>query len=143
MGDYIPNQETQRNVGDLVGEAKTSLVEFFEFPELRREQWFMRVSVGGRARGWELLTMDSEENNKIIKQRIREGEAPVADLVLGFIGLIQWRGRKQLMAHMQYFRRDHPTGLLFGSHVRQTLFRKKLRRYGAFLIMGSCQNVWF
>jgi len=142
MGDYIPNQETEPKVGDLIDDAKASLVELFQFQELRREQWFMRVSVGGHARCWESLTTDSQENNKTIKQRIRESEAPVADLVLAFIGPIQWRGRKQLMAYMQYFRRDYPTGLLFGSHVKQTLFGKKLRTYGGFLVMGGCQNVW-
>lgn len=138
----IPNQEAEPKVGDLVGDAKVSLVGLFQFQELKREQWSMRVSVGGHACGWELLTYDSQENNNTIKQRIRESKAPVTDLVLAFIGLIQWRGKKRLMAYMQYFRRDYPTGLVFGSHVKQTLFGRKLRTHGGFLIMGGCQNVW-
>lgn len=138
----IPNQEAEPKVGDLVGDAKASIAELFQFQELRREQWFMRLSVGGHAHSWELLTSDSQKNNNTIKQRIRESESPVTDFVLAFIGLVPWRGRKRLMAYMQYFRRDYPTGLLFGSHVKQTFFGKKLRMHGGFLIMGSCQNVW-
>ena len=128
--------------GDLVGDAKASLVELFQVQQLRREQWFMRVSVASRGHSWELLTSDSEENNKTIKRRIQESEPPVTDLVLAFIGQIPWRGRKQLMAYMQYFRHDYPTGLLFGSHVKQSLFGGKLRTFGGFLIMGGCKNVW-
>lgn len=142
MGNHRQNDETGRMVGDPFLDAKVSLVELFQFQPLRREQWYIRISTGGQTHDWELLAGDSEEINEAIKQKIQDSETPVTDLVLAFIGLIQWRGAKQLMAHMQYFRRGYPTGLLFGSHVKQTFFARKLRAYGGFLVMGGCQNIW-
>lgn len=77
----MPNQETKPKAADLVGDARAALAELFRFQELKREQWLMRVSAGSHTRGWELLASDSQENNKVIKQRIRESAAPVTDLV--------------------------------------------------------------
>lgn len=121
--------------------TQASLVDLFQFEGLKAEQWFMRVSVGGRSCGWELLTSDSEEINRAIRRRISESEGPVTDLVLAFVGHVHWRGEERLMVHMQYFKRDDPDGDLFGSHVRQTP-DGKLEPQGSLLITGTCKNVW-
>lgn len=139
MDEQTPEHDAEERIVDL---AVASLADLFQFQELKTEQWYVRVSAGGHARGWELLTSDSEENRRAIKQRVRESEMPVTDLVVAFLGHIPWRGSEQLMVIMHYFRRGDPEGLLFGSHVKQTLAGGKLEPDGSFLSMGLCENTW-
>jgi hypothetical protein len=143
MDEHIPKHEAAPKRGDL---ARASLAELFQLQELSPEHAYIRVSAGGHARGWELLARDFKEDSKALKraiqQRIRESEAPVTDLVLAFLGQTPWRGRQQLMVHMQYFRRDDPIGDLFGSHVKQASIGGQLEADGSLLVMGTCQNIW-
>ena len=101
----MPNPESERKPGDLTRDAKASLQALLKFRDVRCDQWYMRMTVGGRVCDWELLTDDSEKNKTMIKTRIGDSKEPVADLVLAFLGVMDWRSRKQLMAHMQFFRR--------------------------------------
>jgi len=134
--------EADKKVGDLVTDAQASLYALLRFKDARCDQWYMRVTVEGQSCAWEFLTADSTTNNAIIKARIGESKEPVDDLVFAYLGIMEWRGRKQLMADMQFFRRGYPAGLLFGSHLRKAFFSRRPQAYGGFLIMGACQNLW-
>ena len=70
----------------------------------------MRLSVDGQARGWEPLTSDSASNDAMIKERIEASEKPVTELVLGFVGMVEWRGKRRFMAYLQYFESDYEQG---------------------------------
>lgn len=89
----------------------------------------------------EALTTDSRENDEAIRGRIARSERPVTDLVLAFVGIMHWKGKEQRMAYMQYFRTRYSTGLVFGSHVKRSFLRRRMRAHG-FLIIGGCQNIW-
>ena len=139
----MPNGETEKEkVGDLVNDARASLADLLQFNELRSDRWYMRLSAEGQARRWEELTNDSKENDQAIRDKITRSEKPVTDLVLAFVGLMQWRGKKQRMAYMQYFRTKRATGLVFGSHLKKAFLRRRVHAYGGFLIMGGCKNIW-
>ena len=134
--------EANGKPGDLVPDAQASLRALLEFKDMRCEQWYMRVTAVGQSSGWELLTSNSTTNNAIIMARLADSKRPVDDLILAYLGLLEWRGKEQLMAYMQFFRRGYPTGLLFGSHLRDELPSQRPQAYGGFLILGGCENSW-
>ena len=61
MGEQKSQHEAEPTMADR---ALACLVDLFRFQGLKSEQWYMRVSVGGYARGWELLNGDSQDNNR-------------------------------------------------------------------------------
>jgi len=136
----MPQGGTKKKVGELIPDARVSFTDLLQFDGMRCEHWFMRLSCGGRAGGWIPLTSDTRENDVIIRGRIAGSQDPVTDLVFAFVGTVDWRGGRSLMAHMQYFRRGYDTGLLFGSHLIQE--GQKIQAKGNFLVMGGCRNIW-
>ena len=102
----------------------------------------MRLFVDANHTGWEPLTNDSAENDRRIKDRITTSGSPVTDLVLAYVGEVDWRGKIQLRVRMQYFRAGYKSGLLFGSHLREDIFGGGFHTHGGFLIFGGCQNFW-
>lgn len=131
-----------KKVGELTKDAKASLIDLLQLGTLTIDQWYLRLSVAGKAHAWELLATDSTENDNTIRQRIALSEKPVTDLVLAFVGNVNHRGEKRLMAHMQYFRASHETGLIFGCHLSADSDNKKLSTKGAFIVFGACKQIW-
>jgi hypothetical protein len=134
--------EGSGKIGELTNDAESSLTVLLNLKELKLERHYMRLSVDGISMGWEPLASDLAENDGRIKERIALSEKPVTDLVLAFVGVVNWRSKKQLMARMQYFRIGYTSGLVFGSHLRTSLFGPNPQRQGGFLIFGACQNLW-
>jgi hypothetical protein len=132
----------EHRVGDLMQDAQASLAHLLRHKDLKSNQWLLRLSSGGRTGNWEPLTTDSNENAAIIKNKIARSITPVTDLVLAFVGMVEWRGTKSLMSHMQYFRTGYNEGLLYGAHLIHDDSGHKFRRRGSFLIMGTCRNSW-
>ena len=130
------NSDAQKKLTDLSADAQASLADLLQFDELSSEQWFMRQSIGGRACAWEVLTSDSQENDRQIKARIAASEKPVTDLVLAFIGMVEWRKKKQLMAYLQCFRTGYPQGILCLRHLTHDTTAGTFEPQGAFLIDG-------
>src|SRR5271169_2402832 len=92
---FMNTTEADKKLGDLSKPAAASLDELLQLEELKGEQWLMRFSVGGHSRGWQPLTLDSATNDRIIKERIEESDKPITDLVLAFVGMVEWRGRSE------------------------------------------------
>jgi hypothetical protein len=138
----FPWRKPGKKVGALWVDAKASLADLLQFEDLRVGQWYIRLSVKRCAQGWGLLATDSLENDRTIKEKLALSDGTVTDLVLAFVGDVNWRGSNCLMASMQYFRTGHETGLLFGSHLTTDRVAQKLQTKGGFLIFGSCQNIW-
>jgi hypothetical protein len=139
----MPDGDTEKEkVNALIGDAQASLADLLQSDELRGDQWYMRLSTEGKVYPWEVLTTDSKENDEAIRGRIVRSERPVTDLVLAFVGVMHWKGKQQRVAYMQYFRTGNSTGLVFGSHVKRSFLRPRMRAYGRFLIIGGCQNIW-
>jgi hypothetical protein len=136
------NREIQKRLTDLSAEAQASLTNLLQLEEVTGEQWFMRRAAGARPCPWEPLTKDSAENDRLIKERIAASEATVTGLVLAFIGLVEWRKKRQLMAYLQCFRAGYPQGILCLRHLREISPGGKFEAYGSFLIVGACQNIW-
>jgi len=132
----------EKKIGDLTEDARESLKDLLEFGKPKVGRSSMRLTVDGKSTGWEILTSDSVGNITIIRERIEACPSPPTDLVLAFVGLIELRGRKRLMARMQYFRADYPSGLLFGSHLKKRFFGLRLRAHGKFLVFGGYKNTW-
>ena len=133
---------SDKRVGDLTNDAKACLADLLQSEILRTDCWCIKLAVERQAYPWELLTNDSTTNDTIIRDKIARSHGPITDLVLAFVGEVEWRGSKSLMAYMQYFRTGYQTGLLCGSHLRRAAPSEKLVAYGGFLILGGCQNVW-
>jgi hypothetical protein len=132
----------KQKVNALIGDAQASLADLLQFDELRGDRWYVRLSTEGKVYPWEALTTDSQENDEAIRGKIARSERPVTDLVLAFVGVMHWKGKQQRVAYMQYFRAGNSTGLVFGSHVKRSFLRPRMRAYGRFLIIGGCQNIW-
>lgn len=130
----------KNKIGDLVSAAKVSLSELLQFDQLVSEQWFMQILPAHKP-AWELLASDSRKNEQRIREKIAGSSQPVNDLIFAFLGTVEWRGTKSLMAHGQYFRKGYANGLLFGHHLTRTPEGKWLAR-GNFLILGGCENLW-
>lgn len=136
------NDDAKKKLGELVKPAEASLADLLQFKELKNEQWFMRLAVGGDARCWEFLTADSAGNDRMIKEKIAQSEKPVTELVLAFVGMVQWRGSKRPMAYLQFFRSDCEVGLLCLHHLKEGLPDGKFEAFGNLLIASGCKNIW-
>ncbi len=136
------NAEQEKKLGDLSRPAAACLDELLQLEELKGEQWLMRLSVDGHSQSWQLLTLDSATNDRLIKERIEESEKPITDLVLAFVGMVEWRRKKQLMAYLQVFRSDYKEGLMCLRQLKERPDGAKYEAFGGFLVAGFCQNIW-
>jgi len=136
------NAEQEKKLGDLSKPAAAGLDELLQLEELKGEQWLMRLAVDGHCYGWQPLTLDSAANDRMIRERIEASDQPITDLVLAFVGMVEWRGKKQLMAYLQVFRSDYKEGLLCLRHLRERPNGLKYEALGGFLVAGLCQNIW-
>ncbi len=91
---------------------------------------------------WKRLSLDGDENNGQIASAVREAGSRISDLVILYVGMLDWRGERRLMAYGQYFRSGYDDGLLFGSHLTRNLHTEALQRSGGFLMLGACENIW-
>jgi hypothetical protein len=135
------DSDTQKRLTDLSSDAKESLSELLQLPDLRSEQWFMRRREPGQPAVWEALTNNSQENDRQIKSRIEASGILPKELSLAFVGMVEWRGQKQLMAYLQCFRSGYKQGILCLRNLQETSDHK-FEPHGEFLIVGSCQNIW-
>jgi hypothetical protein len=138
----MPNPDPQKKLGALAIPAEAALGEFLQLKGLQAEQWQMRLSVNGQPRLWRQLTADSGTNDRMIREEIELSQKSVTDLVLAFVGMIEWRGSKRLLAHLQYFRSDYTQGLMCLRYLKEVADKDKFEAYGNFLIVGACQNRW-
>lgn len=136
------NAEQEKKLGDLSKPAAASLKELLQLEELNGEQWLMRLSAGGRSGSWQPLTLDSAANDRMIRERIAASDKPITDLVLAFVGMVEWRAKKQLMAYLQVFRSDYKEGLMCLRHLKERPNGPKYEASGGFLVIGFCQNIW-
>jgi len=138
----MQNAEQDKKLRDLSKPAADSLDELLQLEELKGEQWLMRLSVDGHAQSWQPLTLDSATNDRMIKEKIQQSDKPITDLVLAFVGMVEWRGKKQLMAYLQLFRLDYKQGLMCLRHLKERPDGAKYEAFGRFLVVGFCQNIW-
>jgi hypothetical protein len=138
----MPPLDPKSKLGELVTPAQSSLEEFLRLDEFANEQWFMRLAVRGKARGWELLTAETSANDRMIKERIELSEKPVTELVVAFAGMIEWRGSKRLMAYLQYFQSEYEQGLLCLRHLKDAPQPGKVEGFGGFMVVSGCKNIW-
>jgi hypothetical protein len=138
----MPDEDPKKKLGELVKPAEASLADLLHLNELKRDQWFMRMSTIGEVRGWEFLTADSASNDRKIKERIAASEKPVTELVLAFVGMFEWKGSKQLMAYLQFFRADCELGLLCLHHLKEGSPGGQFETFGKLLITIGCKNIW-
>jgi hypothetical protein len=138
----MPNAEQEEKLGDLSKLAPACLDELLQLEELKGEQWLMRLSVGGHSGCWQPLTLDSAANDRTIRERIESSDKPITDLVLAFVGMVEWRGKKQLMVYLQVFRSDYKEGLMCLRHLKERPSGPKYEAFGGFLVAGFCQNIW-
>jgi len=137
----MQNAEQQKKLADLSKPAAGCLDELLQLEEFKGEQWLMRLSAGGHSR-WQTLTLDSAANDQMIKERIEASDKPVTELVLAFVGMVEWRGKKQLMAYLQVFRSDYKEGLMCLRYLKERPDAVKYEAIGRFLVAGFCQNIW-
>jgi hypothetical protein len=142
MASASTSDDAKKKLQELVKPAEASLADLLECKEVRNEQWMMRLAVGSDVRGWEFLTADSASNDRMIKEKIAASEKPVAELVLAFVGIVDWRGAKRLMAYLQFFRSDSEVGLLCLQTLKEGLPEGRFEPFGNFLIAGGCKNIW-
>jgi hypothetical protein len=138
----LSKHDLRRKVGSLAKSAESRLNELLQYEQLKKEQWLMRLSVNGQARGWEPLTSDTAQNDALIKEKIAGSEKPVTELVLGFAGMVEWRGNRRFMAYLQYFESDCEHGVLCLRHLNEGSIEGKFEGFGGFLIAGVCRNIW-
>ena len=138
----MQNAEQDKKLRDLSKPAADSLDELLQLEELKGEQWLMRLSADGHAQSWKPLTLDSAANDRTIRERIEQSDKPITDLVLAFVGMVEWRGKKQLMAYLQVFRSDYKEGLMCLRHLKEKTGGLKYEALGGFLVIGFCKNIW-
>jgi len=137
------NRDPNKKLGDLAEPAESCLDDLLRFDQLKTEQWLMRLSVDGHAHTWQVLTADSAgKNDAMVKKMIELSQRPVTELTVAFIGMIEWRGSKRLMAQLQYFRSDYEQGLVCLRYLEQGSKEGIFQAFGNFLIVGGCQNIW-
>ena len=71
----MPGTDPKSKLAELVRPAKSSLDDLLQLKELKNDQWYMRLSVGGQAGSWEFLTSDSATNDRLIKEKIVHSES--------------------------------------------------------------------
>ena len=134
----------EKKLADLIDDAEVILNELLEThgSAAKSDSWFMCVKLPGYSGEWERLTLDGDENNRRITSAVRAAGSGISDLVVVYLGMLDWRGESQLMAYGQYFRSGYNDGLLFGSHLTRDPHSDALQRSGGFLILGGCENIW-
>ena len=134
----------EKKLADLIDDAEVSLNDLLEThgSAAKSDSWFMYVKLAGSPGEWATLSLDGEENNRRIASAVREAGSQISDLVILYLGMLDWRGESQLMAYGQYFRSGYDDGLLFGSHLTRDPHIEALQRSGGFLILGGCKNIW-
>jgi hypothetical protein len=138
----MPDTDPKAKLRELVRPAKSSLDDLLQLKELKNDQWYMRLSVGGQAGSWEFLTSDSATNDRLIKEKIVHSAKPVTELVLAFVGMVDWRGSKRLRAYLQYFRSDYEQGALCLRHLKDAPQPGRLEGFGEFMVINGCKNIW-
>ena len=137
MPEPAPNK-----LGELTKPAELTLAHLLKFQDLQADRWLLRLSVDGTAGGWEPLASDTVTNDQIIKERIALSAKPVTELAVGYVGMIDWRGSKRLMAYLQYFKSEYEQGLLCLRHVKEATQPGTFEGFGGFLVVGACKNIW-
>jgi hypothetical protein len=132
----------QSKLGELTKAAERALAQLLEFDGLKRDQWLVRVSVPGETCGWEALAADTDTNDRMIRERIARSPGPVSELAVGYVGMIDWRGAKHLMAYVQFFQSECAQGLLCLRQVQAVSQPGTFQGLGGFLIAGVCKNIW-
>lgn len=134
----------EKKLADFIDDAKVRLDDLLEAhgSSTKSDSWFMYLKLQGCSGKWERLSLDGDENNRRIASAVREAGSGISDLVILYLGMLDWRGESQLMAYGQYFRSGYSDGLLFGSHLTRDLHSEALQQSGGFLILGACQNIW-
>lgn len=77
-----------------------------------------------------------------MREKIAYSAKPVAELAVGYVGMIDWRGNKRLMAYLQYFKAEYEQGLLCLRHVKEAAQPGTYEGFGGFLVVGACKNIW-
>lgn len=129
-------------LGELVKPAELAHAQLLRLPDLKADQWLMRLTVDGKAGGWEPLTADTPTNDRMIKERVAQSPEPVTELAMGYVGMIDWRGSKRLMAYLQYFKAEYEQGLLCLRHLKEGPRAGTLEGFGGFFVVGACKNIW-
>jgi hypothetical protein len=132
----------QTKLGELTKSAEQSIAQLLSFHDLQLEHWLMRLATAGETGKWEPLAADTATNDRMIKERIAQSTKPVTELAVGYVGMVDWRGAKRLMAYLQYFRADHEQGLLCLRHVKEASKSGTFEGFGGFLVAGACKNIW-
>src|SRR5262249_23094687 len=132
----------QTKLGELTKPAEQAVGQLLSFRALKLERWLMRSSVASKTGDWEPLAADTATNDRLIKERIAQSANPVTELAVGYVGMIDWRGSKRLMAYLQYFKADHDQGLLCLRHVKEATQPGTFEGFGGFLVVGACKNTW-
>jgi len=132
----------QTKLGELTKPAELALAQLLSFDDLKTDQWLMRLSVADGAGAWESLASDTATNDRLIKEKIAQSTKPATELAVGYVGMIDWRGSKRLMAYLQYFKAEHEQGLLCLRHVKEASEAGRFEGFGGFLVVGACKNFW-
>lgn len=133
---------SQTKLGELTKPAERSIAQLLSLRGLRLDHWTMRLSVADKTGDWKLLASDTATNDRMIKDRVAQSAKPVTELAVGYVGLIDWRGAKRLMAYLQYFKADYEQGLLCLRHVKEAAQPGTFEGFGGFLVVGACKNIW-
>ena len=102
----------------------------------------MRLSVASETGPWEPLASDTATNDRLIKERIAQNANRITELAVGYVGMIDWRGSKRLMAYLQYFQAEYEQGLLCLRHVKEASLPGNYEGFGGFFVVGACKNIW-
>jgi hypothetical protein len=134
----------EKKLADLIDDAKVILNEFLETDasSAKSDSWFMYVKSQGSPGEWESLFLDAHENDRRITSAVREAGSRISDLVILYVGMLDWRGESRLMAYGQHFRSGYDDGLLFGSYLTRNQHTDALQRSSDFLILGGVKNIW-
>ena len=138
----MPNTGAPTKLGELTKPAEQSIAQLLSFQDLKLDHWLMRLSVAGETSSWEPLASDTATNDRLIKERITQSANPVTELAVGYVGMIDWRGSKRLMAYLQYFKAEYEQGLLCLRLVKEASQPGRFEGFGGFFVVGACQNIW-
>lgn len=105
-----------KKLADLIDDAKVTLEDLLKThgSSAKSDSWFMYVKLHGCPGEWGRLSLDGDENNRRIASAMREAGSRISDLVILYVGMLDWRGERRLMAYGQYFRSGYDDGLVFG-----------------------------
>lgn len=142
-----PNRDMQQSVpqsklGELTQPAELTLAQLLSFHDLKLDHWLMRLSTESETGDWEPLAADTATNDRLIKERVAQNTRPVTELSVGYVGMIDWRGSKRLMAYLQYFKTNYEQGLLCLRHVKEAARPGTFEGFGGFFVAGACKNIW-